>query len=82
MDISAIDQLFKDSSTVMVTFVKKNGERREMLCTTKLDLVPAVSHPKGERVPNPETKPVWDLQKQAWRSFRYDSVIDAKAVSP
>ena len=82
MDSSVIDQVFLNNRTVMVTFIKVNGERREMLCTTKLELVPPASHPKGGRVPNPETKAVWDLNKQAWRSFRYDSVIDAKAVSP
>ena len=71
----AIDKAFLNCSEVTVTFTKANGEERVMRCTTDLGLVPAASHPKGERVPNPETKPVWDLDKMGWRSFRYDSVI-------
>lgn len=81
LEASFVDRLLKENNAVLVTFIKKNGEERKMLCTTNLGLVPPASHPKGVGNPNPETKPVWDLQKQAWRSFRYDSVTDIEPVT-
>ena len=70
-----VDDYFKTGKDVKVVFMKKDGSLRTMVCTTNLAKIPAVSHPKGERTPNEETKAVWDLEKGAWRSFRYDSVI-------
>lgn len=74
------------NSGLIVTFLKKDGTERVMRCTTNLDMIPAEKHPKGDK-PIKEgeekkvetAKRVFDLEKQEWRSFRYDSVI---AVSP
>lgn len=74
------------TSGLIVTFLKKDGSERVMRCTTNLDMIPAEKHPKGDK-PISESaekkvetaKRVFDLEKQEWRSFRYDSVI---AVSP
>jgi hypothetical protein len=62
---------------VKVKFTKKNGEVREMLCTTDLDSVPTFMHPSTEtnREPNKEVARVFDIDLQQWRSFRFDSVI-------
>lgn len=64
------------SSVVTVTFTKVNGEERVMKCTLL-----------GEYVPNAATNgrvlltenagnniSVWDLEANAWRSFRVDAV--------
>lgn len=64
------------SSVVTVTFTKINGEERVMKCTLL-----------GEYVPNAATNgrvlltenagnniSVWDLEANAWRSFRVDAV--------
>ena len=65
---------------VMVEFTKTNGETRKMLCTLATNLVPAqpvtktTATPKAPRKENPNVQAVWDLEKQAWRSFRFDSV--------
>ena len=75
---------------VVVNFTKVNGELRSMPCTlqeTKLPPAPAhatntsspVDFPKARKV-SPDTARVWCTDKQAWRSFRYDSVIDITVV--
>jgi len=64
------------SNICKVVFTKKNGELREMLCTLREDIV--VPHEKTtDRVKelNEEVLPVWDCEKNAWRSFRVDSII-------
>ena len=62
---------------VTVVFTKKNGEKRVMNCTTNLDTIPSESHPKGTGTQNwsDEAKRVFDVDKQEWRSFRWDSVM-------
>lgn len=58
-----------------VTFLKKDGSERKMLCTLKTEDVPSYEK-KTERVKavNEETCSVFDIEKQEWRSFRFDSV--------
>jgi hypothetical protein len=61
---------------VSVTFRKKDGTEREMLCTLQEGVV--VPHEKTtDRVKeiNDEVCAVWDIDKGAWRSFRYDSIV-------
>lgn len=60
---------------VSVTFVKKDGTERVMSCTLKSDLTKDYEK-KTDRVKtvNEETCPVFDLEKQEWRSFRFDAV--------
>ena len=78
-----------------VFFTKKDGTKRRMLCTTKESLIPekAFGNPKDWNYPeslsetarakNPDIAVIWDLEKDAWRSFRYDSVISfATKVNP
>lgn len=61
-----------------VTFIKKDGTEREMRCTVSPDLIPQdpnrVIKEDQERRVNPDVLPVYDLDKGAWRSFRWDSV--------
>ena len=60
---------------VAVTFKKKDGTERLMSCTLQEGV--AIPHEKTtDRVKekNDETCPVWDIDKGAWRSFRYDSI--------
>lgn len=63
---------------MIVIFIKKDGTRREMLCTTNLRHVPAEKHPKGTGTGSTEeVKKVFDLEKNEWRSFRVSSVLSA-----
>ena len=62
---------------LIVKFIKKDGSERTMRCTLNLDKVPEELLPKGTKtVTNDITKRVFDLDKNAWRSFRYDSVVE------
>ena len=62
---------------VKIKFKKKDGSERLMKCTLLSDLVP-VYEKKTQRIKpkNEETLAVWDLDKEAFRSFKLDSVID------
>lgn len=62
---------------VKVTFTKKNGELREMLCTTQEGIIPETF---GTSVPRENVVTVWDLEKNAWRSFNEDSVISFEVI--
>lgn len=65
---------------VTVTFIKKDGTQRVMSCTTALDRIPTDCRPSGNssRPQNPETQKVFDTEKGAWRSFRWDSVTNVE----
>lgn len=60
---------------VDVTFTKADGTERVMRCTLQEGIV--VPHEKTtDRVKeeNPHNLAVWDMEKNAWRSFRLSSV--------
>lgn len=59
-----------------VTFKKQDGTERTMKCSLNESIV--VPHEKKtDRVKekNDGILPVWDVEKNAWRSFRLDSII-------
>lgn len=58
-----------------MTFTKSDDTLREMRCTLKEDAIEQTEK-KTERVrkENNDILSVWDLDKNAWRSFRLDSV--------
>ena len=59
---------------VTVDFEKANGEFRSMKCTLREDLGAkyTVTESKNPRKSNPDVCVVWDINQQAWRSFRWD----------
>ena len=61
---------------VKVTFTKTDGTEREMVCTLKEGVVVPYEK-KTERVKkvNDDVVPVWDIEEQAWRSFKLSTVI-------
>ena len=64
----------------VVSFKKKDGTNRNMKCTLKESVVPKATKEdplsqKKIRALNEEVVPVWDVEKESWRSFRVDSVI-------
>jgi len=73
-------------SEITVTFVKADGTDREMLCTLNWDNIPSTaitssSSPvdgivkeskKPRKEPDPHSLRVFDVEKQEWRSFRFD----------
>jgi hypothetical protein len=60
---------------VELTFIKKDGTLRVMNCTLQDAAIP-VYEKKTERVrtQSDETLSVVDLEKNEWRSFRFDSI--------
>lgn len=66
-----------EQGTLYVTFEKKDGSRRPMKCTLAKELIQPYEK-KTERVKqtNEDIIAVWDLDNNAWRSFRYDSIIE------
>ena len=60
---------------ITVKFVKKDGSERKMLCTLSESKIPAEKAPKGvERTVSSDVVPVFDIENQGWRSFRWDSI--------
>lgn len=66
---------------VTVKFKKKDDSIRKMICTLSKDYLPEAdeiieNQDKQIKKDNPNTIPVWDLEKLGWRSFRLDSVVE------
>jgi len=68
---------------VRVEFTKADGSVREMRCTLNPDKLPPtpvqtgpvdgiVKESKQRKAPDPESIRVFDLDKNEWRSFRFD----------
>lgn len=77
------DSLKEDlkNSILNVTFTKTNGEVRDMICTLREDLIPITTVSQSRRLEHQlsdEVVRVYDLEKEAWRSFRVDSIIDVR----
>jgi hypothetical protein len=77
------DELIKllKEKVVTVKFKKKDDSVRKMICTLSEDYLPdpeeiIEDQEKKKKKENPNTLPVWDLEKLAWRSFRIDSVVE------
>lgn len=71
------------SGVIDVLFLKKDGSQRRMKCTLRHDLLPQqvdLEEAVQKKAPNPEVLAVWDMDKEAWRSFRYDSIIGFSEV--
>lgn len=65
---------------VEVTFQKNDGTERVMKCTLYEGLVPKVEPSGKTKQPNPDVMPVWDIEANGWRSFRYDSIQTVKVL--
>jgi len=58
-----------------ITFTKKDGTERKMFCTLREDKIPSEKTPKNTgKTQSEESIAVFDLEKEDWRSFRFDSV--------
>lgn len=69
------------SEPIRIFFNKIDGTIREMLATTNPSLIPASTYEKKtDRVKelNPSIQVVFDTEKQEWRSFRWDSLVEVR----
>jgi hypothetical protein len=68
------------TNEVQINFTKKDGTQRAMTCTLNPDVIPQkvtesqVIEGKAERVKSVDSLAVYDVEKQGWRSFRWDSI--------
>jgi hypothetical protein len=63
---------------VKIKFRKVDGSLREMTCTLNEGYLPPPDPDRpvvSPKAPNPEVQSVWDLEKEAWRSFRWDRLV-------
>jgi hypothetical protein len=64
---------------IYVTFTKSDGSKREMRCSLReQDLVAYEKKTDLIKEKNDDVCAVWDLDKSAWRSFRYDSIREIR----
>lgn len=67
-----------------ITFTKKDGTERKMVATLMAEYLPNVISEEQvahvPRVQSDEVLAVWDLDKQAWRSFRLDSINEIEYI--
>jgi len=65
-----------------VTFIKKDGSERKMKCTLMEDKIPSEKTPKGsEKSKSDEVLPVFDVESDGWRSFRWDSISSVEIIA-
>ena len=65
------------SQRMNVSFMKADGTERHMHCTLHESLIPQEHKEKEAASPrkrSEEAQIVWDIDKQDWRSFRWDRV--------
>lgn len=66
---------------IEVNFTKVSGEPRKMRCTLRADLLPPQEDIE-ESFTESDRMIVWDMDKNAWRSFRLDSVTSVLTPAP
>ena len=68
---------------VSISFTKKDGTERKMICTLAENKIPSEKMPKNSgKSKSDDALAVFDIEKNDWRSFRWDSVtkIEFKIV--
>jgi hypothetical protein len=67
------EMLSKQEATI--SFTKTDGSERKMLCTLEESKIPSEKLPKNSgKKQSEDALAVFDVEKQDWRSFRWDSV--------
>ncbi len=84
MDREQIKKLLLENICQVVFIKVSDRTERTMVCTLKEDILPSTtanhSDVKKERKTNDSVMPVYDIEKQAWRSFKIDSVKEITAI--
>ncbi len=70
-----LDEIFSEGVFYRVVFTKVNGEKREMYCTKDPMIIGETDTKTSNRKQNDDVFPVFDVDKNAWRSFRIDNLI-------
>ena len=60
---------------IAVTFTKKDGTSRRLLCTKQESVIPTDKLPKGTgSAPKGDAVAAFDIEKQEWRSFNTSNI--------
>lgn len=79
-DPDAIRDFMERHVVFRVKFRKKDGTIRHLLGTVEPGFL-GVNKPKGTGKPNyEEAIPVYDMEKQEWRAFKPDNVLQLHSV--
>lgn len=71
-----------NEGTVSISFIKANGETRDMSATLDKSIVNYPETKTGQsRKLNESVQSVWDSGVSGWRSFRWDSVRSVDGVA-
>lgn len=73
-----------------ISFKKKSGELREMVCTNSIQYLPKTDKTEEQlkiqkmkpRVENMLVVPTFDLNKKEFRSFLIENLLDIKILNP
>lgn len=60
----------------VITFIKTNGEARDIICTIPEAIIPT------QRSKSLDTLSVIDLQRNEWRSFRINNIRAIRELDP
>ena len=73
-----LERLRDDIHGVLIVFTKADGTERTIRATLNPRLIPETLQPKKETARSTSTtsQPVFDLELNLWRSFRWDSIIE------
>jgi hypothetical protein len=64
-----------------VTFTKKDGSERKMICTRSNEIIPFNEESeKWKQSNSPDNLPVWDVEAHGWRAFRIDRITGVAFV--
>lgn len=76
MNIDGLREMLKTNLATIV-FTKKDGSKREMHCTLIPDYLPVMQEPNPNITygPSPFIITVWDLEQNAWRSIKFESIL-------
>lgn len=81
-DITKLRSLLANGENVTVTFLKKDGSKRIMHCTTNFDYIPADKKPKTKTPVKDENNPwlfkVFDIAAGDWRSFQAQTILEIR----
>lgn len=60
---------YLSNHTLVVEFIKKDGEKRKLRCTRNMSMIPDAMRPKGTKASSATSIAAFDLDKGEWRSF-------------
>ena len=86
ISIKKLLDILRDTSDVLVEFIKKDGSKRLMKSTLNYNNIPEEKYPtkkESKDIDNIENQPdpfirVFDTEKGEWRGFKYNTITSVK----